>query len=189
MSENFIFQSYIKDISLCDDIIEFFKISKDKNPGRVGNEVNKEVKNSTDVRVSIEHAFESAIFNLYMEYLQNIAEEYIKKYPTCNDFSPWGIVEDFNIQHYKPEQAFYRWHTERSGHNKLTNQRHLVFMTYLNDVEDQGETEFYHQKLKVKPRKGLTLIWPADWTHTHKGIASPTEDKYIITGWYSYYTK
>ena len=31
-------------------------------------------------------------------------------------------------------------------------------MTYLNDIKDGGETEFYYQKLKVKPEKGLTLI-------------------------------
>ena len=59
-------------------------------------------------------------------------------------------------------------------------------MTYLNDVDDGGETEFYYQKLKVKPRKGLTLIWPADWTHTHRGLSSPTQEKYIITGWLNY---
>ena len=59
-------------------------------------------------------------------------------------------------------------------------------MTYLNDVTDDGETEFYYQKIKVKPQKGLTLIWPADWTHTHRGNTSKTQDKYIITGWYSF---
>ena len=59
-------------------------------------------------------------------------------------------------------------------------------MTYLNDVENEGETEFYHQKIKVKPQKGLTLIWPADWTHTHRGIASKIDEKYIITGWFSF---
>jgi hypothetical protein len=46
--------------------------------------------------------------------------------------------------------------------------RHLVFMTYLNDVDDEGGTEFFHQKLVVQPRKGLTLVWPADWTFMHR---------------------
>jgi hypothetical protein len=64
--------------------------------------------------------------------------------------------------------------------------RHLVFMTYLNDVTDGGETEFFYQKLKVKPEKGLTLIWGADWTFTHRGITSPTQTKYIVTGWFNY---
>ena len=69
---------------------------------------------------------------------------------------------------------------------EYVSSRHLVFMTYLNDVDDEGHTEFYHQKLKVKPRKNLTLIWPTDWTFTHRGIASPTQEKYITTGWLNY---
>jgi hypothetical protein len=36
----------------------------------------------------------------------------------------------------------------------------------------------------VRPKKGLTLIWPADWTHFHKGIPAPNEEKMIVTGWY-----
>ena len=58
-------------------------------------------------------------------------------------------------------------------------------MTYLNDVEDGG-TEFYYQGLKTKAEKGLTLIWPSDFTHTHRGIISNTKEKYIATGWFSY---
>ena len=56
-------------------------------------------------------------------------------------------------------------------------------MTYLNDVTDAGGTEFCHQNLIVQPKKGLTLIWPADWTFTHRGVPSPTQEKIITTGW------
>ena len=57
-------------------------------------------------------------------------------------------------------------------------------MTYLNTVKNGG-TEFYYQKLKVDAVKGLTLIWPSDWTHTHKGVISKKQKKYILTGWVS----
>jgi hypothetical protein len=40
------------------------------------------------------------------------------------------------------------------------------------------------QDLAVKPKKGLTLIWPSDWSHTHRGVPSNTEEKIIATGWY-----
>ena len=63
--------------------------------------------------------------------------------------------------------------------------RHLVFMTYLNTVDDGG-THFYYQKLKTKAKKGLTLIWSSAWTHTHRGIISKTKEKYILTGWYNF---
>ena len=58
-------------------------------------------------------------------------------------------------------------------------------MTYLNDVKNGG-TEFMYQKLKAPAKKGLTLIWPTDWTHTHRGVISKKQEKYIVTGWFSY---
>ena len=51
----------------------------------------------------------------------------------------------------------------RKGAGQPEGSRHLVFMTYLNDVSDAGGTEFYHQGLVVQPVKGLTLLWPSDW--------------------------
>ena len=66
------------------------------------------------------------------------------------------------------------------------NNRHLVWMTYLNDIEEGGGTDFLHQDYTVKPKKGKTVIWPSDWTYTHKGQVAPNEDKYIITGWFDY---
>ncbi len=49
-----------------------------------------------------------------------------------------------------------------------------------------GGTEFCHQNLIVQPKKGLTLIWPADWTFTHRGVPSPTQEKIITTGWFNF---
>jgi hypothetical protein len=122
----------------------------------------------------------------YTQQLQNVCNEYIKKYHFCNEFSAWYTRESIKIQKYLPGDGYYSWHCERFNNLNPINNRHLVFLTYLNDVTDDGETEFYYQKLKVRPQKGLTLIWPADWTHTHRGVPSMTQMKYIITGWYHY---
>ena len=32
-------------------------------------------------------------------------------------------------------------------------------------------------------KRGVTLIWPAPWTHTHRGQISLTHEKTIVTGW------
>ena len=61
--------------------------------------------------------------------------------------------------------------------------RVLVFMTYLNDDFEGGMTTFNHYDLDVKPVTGLTLIWPAEWTHAHQGQVITKGSKYIITGW------
>ena len=66
--------------------------------------------------------------------------------------------------------------------NIASSSRLFAWMTYLNTVKDGGETEFHYFDVKVKPIKGLTIIWPSEWTHLHKGSVT-NETKYIITGW------
>lgn len=182
--ESFIHQSYIDDLDLCDEIIQAFNISTNKSVGTIGKGVNTEVIDKTskdDVEVSL-NTYQK-LYNRYGNQLQKCLNLYIEKYKICNTNHPFTVVEGINIQYYKPGAGYHAWHCERNGPKC---DRHLVFMTYLNDVTDQGGTEFYHQKLITEPKKGLTLIWPADWTHTHRGVASPTQDKYIVTGWLNY---
>lgn len=184
---NFLAGWYISD-KVCDDMIKFFKKSKDiidgtcNRNGKTG--IYKDVKDSRDL--SLPPNPQDATPINYLIALKNVLEKYKEKYSYSNLMhANWSIVENFNIQKYPKKGAFKEFHFERTGidHSSL---RHLVFMTYLNDVKIDGETEFFHQKLKVKPEKGLTLIWPADWTFTHRGIPAPKEIKYIATGWYSY---
>ena len=59
-------------------------------------------------------------------------------------------------------------------------------MSYLNDVDDRGTTDFDYYGLKIKPEKGKTLIWPAEWTHAHTGSILKSGSKYIITGWFNF---
>ena len=73
-----------------------------------------------------------------------------------------------------------------SGLDLGTLHRVLAWMTYLNDVDEGGETYFSHYGLNIKPRKGLTIIWPAEWTHAHKGNVLLGESKYMITGWLTF---
>ena len=91
------------------------------------------------------------------------------------------MIESCQIQHYKPGQGFKSWHCERMSKEN----RCLVFMTFLNTVPSGG-TQFKYQNLTVPAKKGLTLIWPTDFTHTHKGQITQKHEKYIITGWFGF---
>ena len=93
------------------------------------------------------------------------------------------MLVDYNIQYYKKGGGYKVFHCERSYPS--TSKRVLVFMTYLNDVKDGG-TEFKYQKVITPAKKGLTLIWPTDWTHTHRGQISLLGNKYIVTGWFEF---
>ncbi len=90
------------------------------------------------------------------------------------------------IQKYNPSQFYKAWHFETNGTAGLIGNRFLVFMAYLNTVQKGGQTEYLYQKKKFKAEEGKLLIWPAYWTHTHRGCVAPKETKYIITGWWTY---
>ena len=187
LHNGFIHESYIKDLSICDRVIELFKNSPNKAEAQVGvttdgtRGVDKNAKDGIEIQVYGEPAMVE-----YMAAFKPIVDEYVHKYPASNMYAPWGISEYINIQYYPPGGGFKVWHSERCVADTLQSRRHLVFMTYLNDVTDEGGTEFMHQKVTVSARKGKTLIWPVDWTHTHRGIVSPTQEKYVLTGWFSY---
>ena len=59
-------------------------------------------------------------------------------------------------------------------------------ITYLDNVEDGGTTNFLHYSIKIKPEIGKTLIWPAEWTHAHSGEILNSGEKHIITGWMNF---
>lgn len=182
-SNNFIAGWYINNDSLCDNLINYFETNPNKFKGKIGSkgEVKISEKNSTDLAVI---DFEIPIIKEYLYNLSLVLTEYKNKYIYSNKNQLYWSLKPFNIQRYLPNEGFHAWHTER---NCVGNSlRHLTFMTYLNNVNDGGETEFFYQQLKVKPEKGLTLIWGTDWTFTHRGVPSPTENKYIVTGHYSY---
>lgn len=185
--ENFIGGWYVNK-KVCKNLIKHFEKANNKRQGEVGHadgivNVDKSIKASTDVSV-LANSQDKNILDYYKE-LTKVTNEYKKQYEYCDEAqAEWGLTSNWGIQKYKPKEGYFVRHYERSGGKYI--KRHLVFMTYLNDVSDGGETEFYYQKLKVKPEIGLTLIFPADWTFTHNGITSPTQTKYISTGWYNY---
>lgn len=185
---NFIAGWTIDNTQLCDELIDYFEKSDKKKTGKIGKgEIDKKRKNSTDLSMSPYPDDLDDAPKEYLDVLLKVINEYKKLYFYCDkQKEEWGMREPFNIQRYFPNEGFYQWHCERGGLAKAD--RHLVFMTYLNDVVDGGETEWYYQKIKIKPEKGLTVIWPTDWTYTHRGLTSPIQTKYIATGWFNFFT-
>lgn len=171
--------------NICDDLIEFFKQNKHEHREGVTSrlKVDKNVKDSIDLTISCIDNNEP--IQNYTAYLWDCVYKYAEQYPYLNELSSFSFADNMNIQHYKIGGGFKNWHSERTGCFDKSIKRVLVFMTYLNDVEDGG-TEFLYQNKTIKAEKGKTLIWPSDWTHTHRGQISNTKEKMIITGWFSH---
>jgi 2OG-Fe(II) oxygenase superfamily len=89
-------------------------------------------------------------------------------------------------QKYDAGEGNYNyWHCEvypQAPHNEPLH-RSLLFMFYLNDVAEGGQTEFFYQEKAIQPKAGRMVIAPAYFTHTHRGCVPVSNDKYILTSW------
>ena len=181
--DSFIGGFYISD-EICDRLINFFKENFNHAvPGVINIDgkqtVDIDIKDSLDLSISpYDH---SDMSKEYVGALKSVLTEYEKKYKRLEVNSRYGILSEWAIQYYKPGAGFKNWHCERTSNNK----RVLAWMTYLNDVPDGG-TEFLYQKITSPAKKGLTMFWPTDFTHTHRGQISKDHEKYVTTGWLEY---
>lgn len=95
---------------------------------------------------------------------------------------------EIKLQKTPPRGGYHVWHCEQSQGSLETITRALAWTIYLNDIPSgEGETEFLWQGLRVQPKAGTVSIFPAAFTHTHRGNPVYKQDKYIATGWYTLY--
>lgn len=171
---------------ICRNLVNFFENNREKQKvGKLGqNKVDKSVKDSIDIKIEPKDLEQEGYeaFHAYFNELHDMFRDYCNQWGILKTFIEEIHIGNFNIQKYNTGGHFSGMHSERTSLRTL--HRVLVWMTYLNDVEEGGETEFSYLKLKVKPITGKSLIWPAEWTHAHLGSPVITGPKYIITGWF-----
>lgn len=97
-------------------------------------------------------------------------------------------LEPINLQKYQPKVGGYPYlHSEHFPHPNDPQQRSLhrvlLWLIYLNDVEEGGETEFVYQNAKIKPKTGNLIFSPCGFTHTHCGHTPISGEKYVLASW------
>lgn len=177
----------------CQGLIALFNDAHKRkltHEGRTGLRVMKKRKDSVDLSsnriTDVLQKKYGAHIQAFFDQLSAAHQEYLHRFPGLQDPSthPHGVWE-FNIQRYYPGgQAYHSWHYESAA--PQASDRLLAWMSYLNDVDEGGETEFLYQEIKMQPREGRTLIWPAGFTHTHRGLPAKSGVKFIITGWFRF---
>jgi hypothetical protein len=120
----------------------------------------------------------------FFEMLQPYIDEYLKDVGVYDEV--YCTPHNIKVQKYDHTKGggYYQFHSEQNGDNATYLRRLLNYLVYLNDVPDgEGETEFLNQGLRNQPKKGNLVIFPAFFTHIHRGNPVYTTDKYIATGW------
>jgi prolyl 4-hydroxylase len=189
--ETFIREYFISDTSICDAMVELFKKALEAKlvlPGTVGAQglVEPRLKRSMDLSFATAEKHWNLAefrFDAYMREVAGFVNRYLDETRINEHGGTFMLRHPPQIQWYRPGDGFYAYHID-GAHGQCD--RALVFTTYLNTVTEGGGTEFYHQKQVVSAQKGKTAIFPAALTHVHRGVVSPSQDKYLVTGWLSW---
>ncbi|HYT44253.1 MAG TPA: 2OG-Fe(II) oxygenase [Methylomirabilota bacterium] len=168
----------------CQKYIEYFEVAKDLNM-TWNRQANAHIKSDEALLLeeNITIPGTAILVSDYNKKFWDCYEEYVTKYSVLRDIPLHGILH-LKMQKTNPGEAYHVWHFESDAYRHCS--RILVYMIYLNDVEEGGETEFLYLKKRIKPESGKVLIWPAGYTHTHRGNPPLSSTKYIITGWVEY---
>ena len=154
----------------CDKVIEYFENNIEDSNHRFPNEKKR------DSSMSLKDTFLSEHF---LNTFENVFYHYSYRYP----FIPEPLeLNTIKIQKTFPTEGYHDYHIEYSAYN-YDFYRVAVYTVYLNDIEEGGETEFLYQLKRLKPKKGTICIFPAGYTHVHRGNTPFLGEKYILTGW------
>ena len=114
-------------------------------------------------------------------------DSYSKIYPLVNtNVGDWTTFHTCQFAKFEANEYYSHIHCENSSRSVNIADRCFAWMIYLNTIKDGGGTEFIHQNFTTNPIAGDMYIWPAGWTHMHRGVNAPNENKYTITGWCNY---
>lgn len=171
----------IYDAALEDDLCERMIRSFEKLAhlqARNGREVMPQLPESawTEINVSkLDASVEAYFHKQAMHYLGKYNEEVnlTLPIPLRNRF------EDLRIKRYNVADGDqFQPHFDAKDYS---SNRYLVFIWYLNDVAEGGETEFCDLDLRIGARTGRLLIFPPYWMFQHAGLPPRSNDKYMIS--------
>lgn len=177
----------------CQHLISEFERLVDSGAGRNRQRsegAHKHNKNDTQLGLNF-GAHTVADFNgtsttrLFFDGLQRCYDQYTDQFSVLKESNIHGTA--MKMQRTDSGGGYHVWHAEQG--NKEHAERVLVYMLYLNDlgVQDGGETEFLYQRLRLRPEANSMILWPAAYTHTHRGnTVLGNTSKYIVTGWFYY---
>ena len=158
----------------CQHCIEKFEKDDNRQQGLIRSGVDLNTKQSTDLKISDLDGWKEED-NIFFDSLTSNLEPYLDDVPYAHEVIQSPQDTGYQIQRTDPG-GFYTWHQDQ-----WTNRR-ITFIWYLNDVIEDGYTEF-STGYKVQPETGKMLMFPALWPWVHRGFPPKSEVKYICTGW------
>jgi hypothetical protein len=172
----------------CDNLIAHYEWCKTNNK-TYGRSEAESLKKDESLNVNPSNLNEIAfVRENAMEYLEEFNDkfwnvcykDYISQYSVLAEYTQHSIYT-YKVQRTDPAGGYHIWHCEDGS--TAFSRRVGVYILYLNDVEEGGETEFLYLSKRVRAKKGRLVIFPPNYPWAHRGNPPLSGTKYILTGW------
>jgi len=141
------------------------------------NKYSIKLKNSTTPPLNYDYYDTSYEDEILKNLADKILPEYKKQNPEINCTPGFWSLKQFRFKKFKPGKSYDEFHSEQS----YGKPRVLSVLTYLSN--HNCGTEFIDGRM-VKSIKGRSLLFPAFWTHAHKGQPCPeNKERYVLSAY------
>jgi len=129
---------------------------------------------------------EAPFRQMLLAQMHHFAQQYNQRLGLTLQIPATDQLDQLVIKRYRPQPAeqpaeAFQLHFDAIG--QVAN-RYLVFLWYLNDVQEGGETVFPDLALRIAPKTGRLLMFPPYWMFQHEGLPPISGDKYIFSTYY-----
>tara|TARA_X000000368_G_C23051604_1_gene721682 strand:+ start:1937 stop:2521 length:585 start_codon:yes stop_codon:yes gene_type:complete len=166
----------------CGEIIKYIEHFEGNNlltydDTRLDIEDHRVISINNDFNVDLPAS--SIISRLILPRFKPCVDDYVKRYSLLskNKF----LIYDIKLKKIPSGAGFHAWHYENGSPISAT--RTFVIQLYLNDEFEGGETEFLYQNRREQSVTGDVIIFPAGYTHVHRGNPPIGGTKYIANTW------
>lgn len=144
-----------------------------------GRGVQPALTDSAWTELNIQPHIDQAFMGFFYAQIDKYLAAYNARLPMGLPIPSRPHLEELRMKRYS--------HVKREGfqpHFDAGDQhvrRYMVFLWYLNEVAEGGETSFPDLGIKVQARAGRLLMFPPYWMFQHAGHAPISNDKYIVS--------
>lgn len=173
-------------LEFCNTIIDTFDYYQNTNSvWDDGHQFANSVAGRFNWSLDVQHMAPNIKWDRPERYLNDILydclDEYVDVYGHLKTNKFYSLTQ--KVQKTPAGGGYHVWHDENTDGGEHSS-RKMVWMAYLNDNFEGGETEFLYYTRRIIPKTGTLLIWPAGLTHAHRGGLVLSNCKYVVTGWF-----